>query len=490
MYTYTQSRVVKKVRVEASSRRVDEIVAHVSQGWMPVNGVTLKIMQQRLKNGEYDHDRNLLIHDIKSDQGLFGYIVKSLNNIGADLGGLTNPIKVLSHIDLEKLSGIINMSERSLSSFRITQANKAQQASLKYSIIACSSAESVAKAADEGVDADLAFCAAFMRQIGINLIAWNYPETHARIYSSMRDGEEIDEAYERILGITPRALGARLAREWRLGSDLRVISGIAPGTMSSDQELSLGKEVGKLLGICEIGEAFARVNDCEHYPRAKMEWAAVSNKITELLGPQGVELIVENITESARAYATIFKNVLSSEYAPLLEEETQIGCSADRLFQLNPSVKRCPTDLIEWYRQVYAMMRESGISNEALKSLIEDLVPRSGFANGCVYLLDHSATRLWPALRIGSRPLDKYHKHDYRESHALVQAIYSSIPFVQYGLSPLNEKVSYIAGALGERECIGVLYLELNEDFYEGSTHDPVLYFKTLCRALNHCLDR
>ena len=486
-----RERKIKTTEGKPPSRRVVQTIQHVSKGWLPVNPTLLKEVQEKLQDGEYRRKPQNLVEDVKRDPGLFMHAVRHLSQVSDEIRTNIDPIKELSCLEEEKLKKIFCVPERQISEHRFRDITKTQALRLEQSVISTHAAEALA--AKTEISRDLAFSGTMLRQLGHDLIAWNYPEIYARALSAQRNkGAEIDLELVKFLGIAPLQVGSKFAADWNLSADLRMIvtprrSFSAPGAAATGHGEDEAARLS-LAQVCEAGEQFARANDPAHYPKAAAQWAATEEKILKITGGDPFADLYGKVVNSLSQADAFLAKPLEPLYFERPAARDDTPPFVKDLLRHNIYVQRCPRDLQETLVQVYHRVCESQISVEALRLLVNSAIPAAGFVQGCLYLLDRKTMTLIPALRIGDIPLSRYKAIPTSENHPVVEALYSTVPLRVEGQGVMGREMHLLCGSIGAKNKPGVLYLEIEPAADEKSGEGSFITFQALRACLADCL--
>jgi hypothetical protein len=123
---------------------------------------------------------------------------------------------------------------------------------------------------------------------------------------------------------------------------------------------------------------------------------------------------------------------------------------------------------------------------------MRQVIPQAGFGMGCVYTVDPERLKLLPQVAIGKARRQDFAPLDLslsKDSHEIVALAYlSPQPIVEYHLNQQGGLVNRIAGFIGLRNKIGVLYLEIDGDLYDLNSRRVLNQFKAIQHALSECL--
>lgn len=472
-----------------------EAIEYVSKPWIPVNGELLREVQRKLGAGLYSENKAELVKDLKKDIALFAYCLRRLKDFVGTKSVDVGPVEFLKGLDADGLTKIINVSEDEISTHRLDPNMKPQVQRMKHSIISASATEVLATKAN--IDGDLAFSCAQFRQLGLTLVAWNYPRVYMKALSSLKGSNEpLETLLAKVLGYSPVQLGVQAALSWNECPELMVGLGseafFSEEGSSAKAALPANNALGeKLAKFSEIGEAFARVND-ETYPKTPKDWEAVKGEVTSILGPGGVSLIKAKIKENSSEYTIAHPDLFKLDIAP--EPPRRAGSQfAGKLFAENTYAKKCPNWLQDRIRALYEYVLQGEISIEGLNVLVTEVIPTAGFLRGCAYLVDPERMLLVPSLRIGDVNIARFKPLNCstvgNSAHPAVEALSYSTPIIQEKVFINGDLVSHITAAFGNNERAGVLYLEMSDELILGERQAPLLYFKAIRQCLNDCLN-
>lgn len=472
----------------ASSTAARDPLIYTETGWFPVNSTHFKELKDKLASHQFENDRDGLISEIRSDLSLLGYVFKGLSKYASKNGENKHPFQLLRDVPYEDLAAILNCSEGTITSHSFSEMVSLQALRLKHSVISSSTAELMASKC--GVDPDLVYSCALVRQLGLNLVAWNYPRIYSKAMQSVAQGEstDLDGLLLRATGISPKVLGIKVGLPWNLSAEMRQALG-------EDSSHLIAKSPTGLAAarFCEIGETLARINDPEHYPAASKDWEEVVKDIQQYLGPSGVNMIRDRIAQQCTLYTGVAPRLFEGDISPEKNAQKANQHYAKVLFEANTFVSRCPDRIKDAFHKVYSRVVPGQVSVEAIQILISELIPVTGFLRGAVYLADPNNENLVPMLRIGDGALSRYRSFNALTSvkgeNPIVDALYSSIPIKQEDVFLHGERVSHISGSIGNGEKPGVLYLEMGPNLLSSGGNEALTFFRALSRCVNDCLN-
>jgi hypothetical protein len=360
---------------------------------------------------------------------------------------------------------------------------------LKETAIIASTAEILSK--NQNLDPEVGFSHGVIREIGLNLIAWNYPSLYARVIKSLTPRATVDEELTKELGFSPTVLAMRILRPNAEAQPQK--------TPQQDQDPWQTYQ-----SLCEIGEALARAGSPETYPSAENDWRRANDYITKFLGDDGVHLIRARAVEHTEHY----KSALPATFATLASFDPPSAINRHKLGSRasdNQHIRHCPPAVQAALRSLYSEMPSSGVSKEVIEQLVKKIIPDAGFTGGCVFLIDPSQMSLLPLSVIGNVRLrrlgrinlktapgsamaglvaDNITTSIHTQGDPALVAFNCSQPLIEREGDDAIESTAGIYSSLGTKRRIGVLYLEAPEHAVGRSDSSAVKTFKALRQAL------
>jgi hypothetical protein len=476
------------VEGRASRDRLDRAVEYVSDYWIPANPALLKKLQGGIAQGEYDKAASLLVSEIRSDFSLFLYCIKELVTTmrasGAEFVQPLSPVELLRNAGLDQLKKILSVDDSQVSFHALTNGNEMQLARFREVMISATTAEVISEECN--LDPDAAYCTAFMRQLGYVLIAWNYPGLYGDALASVRAGENLDVVLTSRLGFSPQMLATRVLHSWGLGPDA-----CEPFALhdEDDEEVALIDSLGARLGrICKVGEALARANDPERYPSAREDWAYAKKEIEEHLGERGMALVRERCLENIENYLTYLPEAFDGTF--ILDDAVSGHEQVEATGKNNPYIQLCQPQVGREIRSFYLNFKGEKMSRDNICLLVKDTIPSIGYTGGYVYLVDPGLMKLMPLLQIGHPQLRTPDPVEYSvarsDSDIISIAYHQHDPAMIFKRSPAGRLFNAIAGAFGDSEKLGVVYLEMPRSLSPGPEIE-LLHFKAIAWALSDC---
>jgi hypothetical protein len=465
-----------------SDRRLSRAVQHVTAHWFPVNETVLQSVRQGLRNGAYDLDPEFLFRDLKEDFALLTHCVKQLQT-AAEMERLPaalalDPYRLIIWAGAERIKKILD-DEHPISTHKLSSNDPVHDSRLRETAIAASSVELLSES--EKLPPEQGFAHCVVRQVGLNLIAWNYPSVYTRAVQNSSGKSGLDLELTRLLGFSPRMLATTIMRP-------KPAAPVAANVETTWKTLD---------HLCEVGEALARANDPETHPSAEADWESARKHIERQLGPKGLELIHARILENTKQYRVACPEAFSPQHnfnPPTALQRFQEGQHA----RSNPFLKQCPANVKATLEQVYAYTAREGVNREALSLLLKRALPEAGFRSAVVFILDPAERHLFPQTVIGRSQLRNVQPVPCRmvsptdsalstepisrpPSDIVAAAYECDNPLVEQGTRD-DQVFIAVSGVLGRDRKAGVLYVELAAE--KADTGQTLQVYKAIRHAL------
>lgn len=296
------------------------------------------------------------------------------------------------------------------------------------------------------------------RQLGLLLIAWHHPHVYARILAGAGSADSSDEAFARVLGMSPTMLGLVLAREWRIAPHIRAAMGDDVPT-ESEEVRRLGN---RLRSFCEIGERLARGQYLTSVgSHGLKEYQDAATQVQLILGSDGLRTIFSQVEAACAHLKASFPGLASS------------GTEIKKAVRVRSGSK--PTrELPEFVRDQLQFLRERfqpGTAPEQLRSVVEQIVRSLGFTRGALFLLEPVQRQLIPRVAWGDQDLKSV-----RPVHLSLGGNASATDkdratvgaFETGKLCKCGKGIVQFSVPLGVSEPIGVLVFEMKREFLES----------------------
>lgn len=455
---------------------------------MPVSAESLSRVRAELRPSNTAGSRQKVITEIKKDFALFAYCVRELarKTLKNKKQSAPDPKTLLENASDDDLRTILLKEPGSFSSHRLEEISEPQANQFKQAMISATVAETLSEITN--VEPINAYATAILRQLGLTLIAWNYPHVFKRVLAATEPGMNLDEGLSRFLGFSPTMLGVRIAREWGISPLIR--AGMGDSKAKEEILADGGEDAQKLAGIervCRIGETLAKVSDpslADH----TTDFTSAKGEIEQMLGRDAFRILREKISQSCSAYASYAPQTFKSA-SPVASTAIKLTKASEALFRNNIYIKHCEPEIREELKELYLRMDGRSIIKDNVDFLVKHIIPVSGFARGAIFLVEPESSKLVPRLAIGSASINEFRSVNYASTGSTYEPVASafrcSTPIMEENVNLGSGNVSYIVGAMGDIQKSGVLYLEFDAN---NPTKNPLLVFKALRTALSDCL--
>jgi hypothetical protein len=460
---------------DANSRRIDRALHHVSKPWFPMNPEVLKRVRDGLEQRSFDDDFDALLNELKSDFALFTFVVKELcqRAVLSDEARsfIGNPIQLIRWGGANTIREILSEQQKLPNIHSLHWSEPFQVQRLRETAIIASTASALSE--KKNLDPELGFSRGVIREIGLNLIAWNYPSVYTKVLNNLTVDQNLDDELSKELGFTPALLGTRLFRpDWAANPELQEIEDTS---WASYDEL------------CEIGEVLARAENPDTYPTAEKDWQAAQTVLQETLGKDAITVIRQKTVESSKNYQKslpeVFGNISSFDPG----KEIQRRKRPTRIID-DETLKYCPETVQRSLRALYESMPDDTVDKSIIGKLLKDIIPEAGFTGGCVFVVDPASLALKPRTLIGKVQMRQITNVELEPGDPAVSALSNIQPIVKGGSSADKSLFTGIYCALGGRKKIGVLYLEVPQKTPLPVSKEVLSIYQVLKKALSDAL--
>lgn len=456
---------------DSNSRRIDRALQHVSKPWFPMNPDVLKRVRDGLAAGTYENDFNNLFNDLKADFALFTFIVKELSQRavveGVGQATINNPIELIRWGGIKGIQDILAEQQKIPNVHSLHWSEPFQVQRLRETAIIATTASVLSE--QKNLDPELGFSRGVIREIGLNLIAWNYPTVYSKVLENLTPEKNLDDELAKELGFTPALLGMRLLRPDKASESVLQESD-TDGWATYDE-------------LCEVGEALARAENPETYPSAENDWNHAKTFLSSTLGENAITIIRDQAAENSKHYQKTLPEVFGSisEFNPQskIEKHRRVTRALDPNF-----LQYCPEHVQAALKELYSEMTDESVNKALVGKLLKDVVPDAGFSGGCVFVVDPSSLSLRPRTMIGKVQMRTITNVALEPGDAAVSALSSQDPIIALPESPMAAPLAGIYSALGARKKIGVLYLETSKNVTPKPSEETLGMFQVIKKAL------
>lgn len=471
--------------------RLERAAQRANDHWLPANPNITNRIRTGLQSGTYEANFEALLTEIKSDLSIFLYCIKECLILAKESGRPfpknTNPCELLRLCGSKQLRLILERGTKRISTHTLANASESQQTRLKEVMISASTAQALAPS--QSINPETGFSTAVLRQVGLALIAWNYPTVYQRALERSDTTLSLESAIQDLLGFSPTLFSSFILSRWGLDSEMRAVIGRDP---VSAEFRSMSQHSLLLKKICEVGEALARAQHPEFYSNAEVDWDMANKAIQAALGPDGMQIVQDQIRNNCEQYRLSLKTVFSDTME--INPASKISAFKElKALDRNPYIKSCQASLKQGLRELYSTIGKNAISQNAVRVLTRELFPVAGFIGGCVYILDPASRQFAPRLSVGRVTLRSVTPVSYSryasEHDTVIRAFDCQAPIVEHSRSSTPDAVASISAALGSSNKIGVLYLEVPQLELNHFSQSVLTHFKAVRKALEDALN-
>lgn len=454
------------------NRRIERALQHVVRPWFPINQDVLTTIRTSLDSGSYATNPAQLLNDLKADFALFTFVVKELGIQGLQekihSKILNNPVELIRWGGADRIKEIIAPDKKLPSTHSLHWSEPFQVARLRETAVIASTAAVLSEKKD--LDPEVGFSRGVIREIGLNLIAWNYPTLYSKVLNNLTADATLDEELSKELGFTPSLLAMRVLR---------------PENPNQPEGEPLPQEAGWAAydELCDVGEALARAENPETYPSAQNDWQKANQYLTENAGTGALELIKERAIEQSKKYQEALPEVFNSleNFNPKRNidvHQRMKAVIADQDFRL------CPPHVQEALRTLYNEIDGYSVNKAAIQTLLKSIIPQAGFTGGCVFVIDPSTASLKPRTIIGQVSLRAIQNVTLDPGDLAVAALGQTEPLFDLKDDGTPTPLEGIYSSLGEQRKVGVLYLETPKHLNEEPAGKTIGTYNILKKAL------
>jgi hypothetical protein len=388
----------------------------------------------------------------------------------------------MAKFGFEKVCSTLNFEDPMFFRHSVSDISEAQRAILDEAFVGASTTEVLAES--KGLDPEQGFTASLLRHLGRTLIAFNYPTIYEKILTELSLKDDLDLKLAAVLGFTPSLLATVLLQRWGLAPGL--LDALKEGPKFTEKENSIGVTLQRL---CEVGEALARANHPELYPSASKDWDDARVAIEETLGKKGLSVVRKALRKNTQLITKVAPYLFKGGL--VLDPEVKLWSHWDVThLGINPFLGACTKEFRKPLHHFYERILSEKSPQDSVGILVKEILPLSGFQGGCVFTIDPASRLFIPQLKIRNVRLRVLEPVPYGNSGDPIAQAFETFETVQ-GTEFDEESetdIIYLAGVIGYSQRIGVLYLEVDERYYQKNDANMKAHFRTLCKALSDAL--
>ena len=293
MFGFRSSRVIRPAGNTVGGGASAQEMRNIIGAWFPVNPPVADIILGRIQKGSYDSARPTLIDHLKKDLSLFAHGLRDLHKISGQHDDGKNPIETIKNLSTEQLKKLFSIDPSDCSGHDFFTLSRQQALTLKYAQASCVATEKLAR--HVGIDGDLAFACALLRQLGIILFAFNSSRLYSTALSRVRSGTStFNDEMKANLKFTNYAFAQLIAQDWK-------ISKVFTNTVNFQTQVNLTTNDLHLGKICRYGEKVGLVC-ADVLPSHSSLRKKYIGEIDKLLGQQGFQEIESWVLKHSVTY--------------------------------------------------------------------------------------------------------------------------------------------------------------------------------------------
>jgi hypothetical protein len=290
---------------------------------------------------------------------------------------------------------------------------------------------------------------------------------------------DLDKHFQKLLGISPRAIGVELARECHL----------PPETIELLQRRTTGSQhtgAPPMSVICTLGEAYAELQQPELFRSAEKRWEELSPNLTILVGDLDQEQLKKGIDESV---GLVVEQLRSGEAQSSSRDGATLTSLSARLLAANRFAQKTTPSVREVVERVYAAVEEHSVSSQALNLLVNELLPKAGFRAGAVFSFAPGRQEFLPIVRLRDADTRRYPIAETFSRRDFESASTGDVPLLcPCTIASGSEEFVVMAKIGSSDRRPGIFALELLPGVQESAEYDPILNFKAIRQCLYDCL--
>lgn len=494
----------------AEKDKLESAYEHVLRFWFPVDAENYQKIQDGLREGVYERDRDALVAHIKADFSLYMYCLRELSQSvdtqAQDRGRdqRSTPSQIIRKAEVTELRKIFDRPRSEISAHSYSSLTPLQAQRLQESMMSATTAECMAE--KQQVDPKVAYSCGLLRQLGMTLIAWNYPKVYHRAVEHIKEGADestLDESLQRVLGFSPPLLGLRFAYEWNLAPEIlqamdpegRARDVLGSPRTAREGDIAVAQTGRRLAKICQVGEALARAQNAEYYPTARGDFEHAEKEIQQALGTKGMDLIFQRLKENCQLYQQYAPEVFNLPTQGALKQikgKIQQFFGWQDVMKGNAYLRSCPPEIQKAIAPIYSELKPGQVAQDTLRKLFFEIIPNAGFRNGAVFSFDPTRMRLVPMVVIGKIDKRLLQSVDFvlimETANPVALAFDCATPVRGEDYRGDGKKVVYTAASFGGTMKAGVIYLEADQAFAKKHGENFNSIFKAVRQALNDVL--
>ncbi|NDC38399.1 MAG: hypothetical protein EBZ48_10150, partial [Proteobacteria bacterium] len=328
-------------------------------------------------------NRDLLMaelkHDLATVSALSRFLLTQTQHPGCD-----GSLHALREVPESLLRELIKPEQLISSKHSLASIQSWQSSRLLETAVAVSAAQALSSSYD--VEAELAYTCALLRQLGLSLLAWNYPHVFRRALSVIRPGDSLDSTLGRILGFTPTLLTLTLLRSKDASPViLKTLGDTWVDSSLSDADMTL---VDKLTSLCRLSEALARTTTSStNGAVADSHWDLSRADFESRVGKHCWMILESELQWCLSSYAQYQVTGMTAPRMIRALSDTATRQTEDRMAQFEeiPAIRRCRPEDRRVINNYFLRAISPGGSETATQYLMLEALPNLGFRRGILF---------------------------------------------------------------------------------------------------------
>jgi hypothetical protein len=436
-----------------------EILRHVSKGWLP-SPLLPKVRTLLKEDSELATPR--IIHTIKQDPALTLWCARSMKRVRPETR--ISPIENLASLEHPELVELFNAPDSEIAPRSSMRFTKNTVRRLEHAVVTAHAAASFAS--HTGVSPHEAFSVGSLKELGISLVAVNYPSIYSESVSRSKKEGDLDQTITKMLGISPQDLIHELSSTWGVAQQIR------------DTIIETGTLRSPLAQIVHDAQRYSQSQDGTTYPQKQSSHERTKLELERTYSAS----ILTSLEQTSNDIHTLYDDLFTQPAQEVIRPLESPSLPADLH---NVTLKRCTAEEQQLIVEAYASVTPGALSLKALEVLLGKVLPELECHDGCLFIASDTTGKLAPLLRIGPASRAQFGEMLHDMPSMILATPYSWVPLRSDGKGIRGDAVyAYSSGVeLGKRA--GVFYLESSHT----STHElTAILFATLREALRHSL--
>jgi hypothetical protein len=350
-------------------RHLRRALAHIENFWLPID-TAIHYQVLRLLDDE-QASISQVQHELKKDPYLYLYAVRELSRLNVSF----------QQAHKEHFKKVLDKQTKQISPHveeEGTDFQKHLNQQLRLELAAL-----LTFAERTSMDLHTSYEAGVLTQLGINLIAWNYPNIFQESINAVRPSQSLVKMLTLKLGFSPLELAQALIEEWQIEDDSRTLMNPSyiPFKLTTKVDTFL-ERVQKLKDFCDLSHSFSKGHFPELYPSAQKDLRIAREAIAKLLGTGGFDQIKVS-----------YERLMGVQSARLEENPTDEKGRPLASFDPPKIVNQLGRDLRTQFFELYEDLSLSFV-RVSLKKITNDILAVSQFNGLCLLTFDPFSKKL------------------------------------------------------------------------------------------------